>query len=145
MRRVAQLSALAAAVAALAGCGLGGVRSGEETSALPETVVGTVEQAPAPTAGDAAKGKEIFAANGCGGCHTYGPAGTSGAVGPNLDNLAADAKKAGQELAAYTAESVKSPDAYVAEGYTAGVMPSYAQLTNEQVGDLVAFLTKPGS
>ena len=145
MRRLVPLTFLLALTVGLAGCGLGGVRSGDETAALPETVVGTVEQAPAVTSGDPAKGKSVFAANGCGGCHTYGPAGTSGTVGPKLNDLVAAAKTAGQPLDAYVAESIKSPGSYVVKGYTDGVMPSYAQLTSEQVGDLVAFLTKPGS
>lgn len=145
MRRVALLTVLLALTLGLAGCGASGVSSGEETAALPETVVGTVEQAPAATAGDAEKGKTIFASNGCGGCHAYGPAGTSGNVGPALDELGAAAKAAGQELGAFVAESIKSPGSVVAKGYSDGIMPPYAQLTNEQVGDLVAFLTKPGS
>lgn len=145
MRRVVMFTVLLALTLGLAGCGASGVSSGEETAALPETVVGTVEQAPAVTAGDAAKGKTIFASNGCGGCHAYGPAGTSGNVGPALDELDAASKAAGQEVAAYAAESIKSPGSVVAKGYSDGIMPSFAQLTNAQVGDLVAFLTKPGS
>lgn len=33
----------------------------------------------------AAEGEDIFASQGCGGCHTLTAAGASGAVGPNLD------------------------------------------------------------
>lgn len=33
-------------------------------------------------------GAKIFAAEGCGGCHTFKAAGSSGTVGPNLDQLA---------------------------------------------------------
>jgi mono/diheme cytochrome c family protein len=32
-------------------------------------------------------GKQVFASAGCGGCHTLKDAGTSGNVGPNLDQL----------------------------------------------------------
>jgi mono/diheme cytochrome c family protein len=35
--------------------------------------------------GAAAEGKQIFASNGCGGCHTLKDAGSNGNVGPNLD------------------------------------------------------------
>src|SRR4051812_39107365 len=38
-----------------------------------------------------AGGKQLFAANGCGSCHTLAAAGASGTVGPNLNKLAADA------------------------------------------------------
>lgn len=143
MRRLALLTLLLALTLGLAGCGASGVRSGEEAAALPETVVGTVAQAPAVTAGDPAKGKTVYVANGCGGCHTYGPAGTSGTVGPKLDGIVA--KGSSKTVEAYIAESVKSPGSFVVKGYPDGVMPPYTQLTTEQVGDLAAFLTKPGS
>ena len=35
----------------------------------------------------AAQGKRLFTASGCGGCHTLADAGTTGNVGPNLDDL----------------------------------------------------------
>ena len=38
------------------------------------------------TAAGAANGKQIFISN-CGGCHRLGAAGTTGTVGPNLDQL----------------------------------------------------------
>ena len=41
-------------------------------------------------AGDAAAGKAVFTAN-CGACHALKDAGTSGAVGPDLDQLKPDA------------------------------------------------------
>jgi mono/diheme cytochrome c family protein len=37
--------------------------------------------------GDPAAGKQVFASAGCGGCHTLKAAGSSGNVGPNLDQL----------------------------------------------------------
>jgi mono/diheme cytochrome c family protein len=42
--------------------------------------------------GDPAAGKEIFASAGCGGCHTLADAGSSGNVGPNLDEAKPDAE-----------------------------------------------------
>ena len=42
------------------------------------------------TAGDPGAGKAIFTAS-CGSCHTLSDAGTSGQVGPNLDDLKPDA------------------------------------------------------
>lgn len=89
MRRVTTVAALLVASLALVAAGCGG----EEVSATPETVVGEVptetgaaEDLPAlELEGDAAAGADVFAANGCGGCHTLEAAGTSGTVGPNLD------------------------------------------------------------
>jgi len=43
--------------------------------------------APAGGKGDATAGKAVFASAGCGGCHTLKAAGSSGTVGPNLDQL----------------------------------------------------------
>lgn len=85
MRSATLIALLAAVVLGLAACG-----GGEEVSPVPETVVGTVQQATTagPTTtlkGDAAAGKDLYASKGCGGCHVLADAGSSGAVGPNLD------------------------------------------------------------
>jgi mono/diheme cytochrome c family protein len=101
--------------------------------------------APAPT-GDPAAGKAIFAAQGCGACHTFTPAGSTGTIGPNLGNLAADAKTANRGSAAqYASESITNPNAYVVPHYTGGVMPQNfgTTLSKKQLADLVAFLLKP--
>ena len=37
-------------------------------------------------AGDAAGGSALYASAGCGNCHTLADAGTTGAIGPNLDD-----------------------------------------------------------
>ena len=49
------------------------------------TGTGAATDTGAAPAGDPAAGKAVFTAN-CGGCHTLKDAGTSGAVGPVLDN-----------------------------------------------------------
>jgi len=101
--------------------------------------------APAPT-GNPAAGKAVFAANGCGACHTFTPAGSTGTIGPNLDDLAANAKTADRgSLDQYTSESITDPNAYVVPKYPAGVMPQDfgTKLTKQQLADLVAFLTHP--
>jgi mono/diheme cytochrome c family protein len=134
--RMRRLLPLAALVLALAGCGGGTV-----VAPVPETVIGTVAQGPS----GAAAGKMLFVSNGCGGCHTYKPAGSNGKIGPDLDNLAADAKKANRgSLDQYARESITDPNAYVVSGYPKGVMPSFkGTLTDSQINDLVTFLTKP--
>ena len=96
MRRAVTLITLLALIAltvGLAGCG-----GGEEVSPTPETVVGTIPGATTaerggPTStleGDASNGEKVFASAGCGGCHTLEAAGSSGNVGPNLDDSKPD-------------------------------------------------------
>ncbi len=136
---VASLAVLGAGVAA--GCGSQGV-----ASPVPQTVSGSVPKptTPGTTKGNPANGKAVFAANGCGSCHTYGPAGSSGKVGPDLDHLADYAKKAGQPLVDFTHASITSPPpSYVPPGFPKNVMPTtFGQtLKPQQLADLVAFLT----
>jgi mono/diheme cytochrome c family protein len=103
--------------------------------------------APAAPAGNAAAGKALFAAQGCGACHRFGPAGSTGTTGPDLDHLAADAQKAKRgSLEQYTTESIKEPGAYVVPNYPNGVMPAnFASLGDKKIADLVAFLTSGSS
>ena len=51
------------------------------------------------------------------------PPNTNGAIGPDLDNVAADAKKAGEDPAAYVKESIVDPNKVIASGYAKDVMP----------------------
>lgn len=71
----------------------------------------------------AASGKAIFAANGCSSCHTLTAAGASGKIGPDLDKLPAEAKRANQPLASFIHTSIVDPNAYVEPGFPKGVMP----------------------
>lgn len=106
-RTVLALVVLVAAFGvAAAGCG-----GGEEASPTPDTVTGTTDTTETDTTetttdttetdtttdttetdttgtggqGDAAAGKQVFISN-CGTCHTLADAGTTGTVGPNLDD-----------------------------------------------------------
>jgi cytochrome c len=135
MRR--RLLIFAALPVLLAACG-----AVNTVAPLPETVEGRIPKAPQVT-GDPVAGKALFAAQGCGACHTFQPAGSNGKVGPNLDNVRADAAKANRgPLADYVHESLVDPNAYVVPGFAQGVMPSFSALTPKQLADLVAFVTK---
>jgi len=102
-----------------------------ETETTPTTT--TAEEEPA---GDPEAGQQVFAANGCGSCHTVAAAGTSGTVGPNLDESLAD------KDAAYIRRAIVDPNAEIAEGYQAGIMPqNYGDdLAADELDNLVAFL-----
>lgn len=123
---------LAGVLILLAGCG-----GGKEAGPTAETVEGPV---PAETAaeGDPEAGKSVFASAGCGGCHTFAPAGSTGTIGPNLDEVLE-----GQDPESVR-ESIVNPDAKVSEGFSAGVMPkNFSQkLSEQELADLVAFLTQ---
>ncbi len=96
------------------------------------TTTTTGEKRPA---GDPAAGKAVFASAGCASCHTFEAAGASGTVGPNLDEVLAD------KDAEYVNRAIVEPNAEIAEGYQPGIMPSF-ELSDDQVNDLVAFLTQ---
>jgi len=84
------------------------------------------------------RGNGVFLSAGCGACHTFAAAGTKATVGPNLDTTLKG------KSSAFIRQSILDPDATIAAGYRAGVMPtSYrSQLTMRQIADLVAFLVK---
>ena len=93
--------------------------------------------------GDGARdpGLAVFESAGCGGCHTLAAARSSGETGPELDDLGAHAEQAGMPLEAFVRQSIVEPDAHIAEGYRAGVMPkTFADLPREQLDALVKFL-----
>ena len=138
MRRVVLIALLVVLVVGAAGCG----KSSKVTTPTPSAVVGPLPKPPAAGKGNAAAGKAVFTASGCSACHTFTPAGAKGTVGPDLDKLAEYAKTAGQPLDAFIHESIVSPDAYIAPGFTKGIMPGTygSTLSAQQLADLVAFL-----
>ncbi len=118
-----------------------GIRSTTAATSVTQT---TTASATAPASGTAAKGKAVFAAMGCGSCHTFTAAATSGTIGPNLDKKPAiDAKKTHMSLAAFVRESIVKPNAYISPGYPRSVMPqNFAKrLSKTQLTALVAFIT----
>jgi cytochrome c oxidase subunit II len=85
--------------------------------------------------------KTLFVSNGCNGCHTFKPAGSKADVGPDLDNLAEEARRAGKPLEEFIRESIVNPNAYVEPGYPKGLMPgTFAGLPQAQLDALVKFL-----
>ena len=88
-------------------------------------------------------GLAVFKSAGCGGCHTFKPAGTSATTGPDLDNLKAAAQRAGKPLEAFVRESIVDPNAYVEKGFQPNVMPStFASMPKSQLDALVRYLVK---
>jgi mono/diheme cytochrome c family protein len=79
--------------------------------------------------------QQFFTTN-CGGCHTLSAAGTTGAVGPNLDQALPG------QTAAEISQSITDPGAKPTPGFPTGVMPTgYGEtLTPPQLQQLVTFL-----
>jgi mono/diheme cytochrome c family protein len=87
----------------------------------------------------ATTGEQIFTAGGCAGCHTFQPAGSTGNIGPDLDDLASAAGDMPPEE--FVRQSILDPDAEVEQGFSAGVMPSFeGRLNDKQVQALVDYL-----
>jgi cytochrome c oxidase subunit II len=74
----------------------------------------------------------------CGSCHTLADAGTTGTTGPDLGQVLK-----GKD-AAFIKQSIEQPDAEIAKGYSAGIMPqNYGQsLKPAQVDALVKYLAE---
>jgi cytochrome c oxidase subunit II len=92
------------------------------------------------TGGDENSGEAVFTTAGCGGCHTFGPAGTDAQVGPSLDALEPE----GGSLEDFVRESIVDPNTQVAQGYQPGVMPETyeSSLSDEQLDALVQYLVE---
>ena len=99
------------------------------------------------SSGNVDLGMEVFAGSGgCGACHTVEGV-AAGMVGPDLTHIGSEAasRKPGMSPEDYLIESIKMPEAFVAEGVERampGLMTAAvtSHLTDEQVEGLVAFL-----
>jgi cytochrome c551/c552 len=145
-----------AAIAFVAGLLIGGLGGSTKVETVVSTAASEGREAEAPEAtGEATEveeesgggatggnpeaeaGAQVFANSGCGSCHTFKAAGSTGAVGPNLNEyLAPDDDQAGIE------EMIVDPNAEIAEGFSANVMPkTYGQaISKKELEQLVQFL-----
>lgn len=81
-------------------------------------------------------GAQVFANNGCAGCHTLAAAKAGGVTGPNLDEVLPG------QTAAMIEESIVDPNAHIAKGYSANVMPANfgTIITPKEIEALVEYL-----
>jgi cytochrome c2 len=95
----------------------------------------------APPSVPGGPGAQVFASNGCGGCHTLAEAETGGTTGPNLDEVLPGMS------AAMVHESIVDPNAEIAKGFPPNVMPAtYGDsLTPKELEDLVQYLVQSTS
>ncbi len=150
MRRTTFVLVALVAAFGLAAAGCGGE---EEATPTPDTVIGTTEttettesettetettestetetettettETGGAVEGDPVAGKTVFVAN-CGTCHTLADAGTSGTIGPNLDDS--------QPSAELVVDRVTNG---------AGAMPPFADtLSEQQIADVAAYVSQ---
>ena len=103
----------------------------EPTPTEPEPTTEETETTPPPAGGegDPVAGKEVFlGASACGSCHTLADAGTSGTIGPNLDE---------------SQPSVELAVDRVTNGQ--GAMPAFGDsLSEQQIADVAAYVSTAG-
>lgn len=90
----------------------------------------------APPEVEGGPGAQVFANNGCGGCHTFAAAEAGGVTGPNLDEtLSGDDDETVKKM-------ITDPNAEIAKGYPPNVMPQdyEQQLSAKELEDLVQYL-----
>ena len=92
----------------------------------------------APPEVEGGAGAQVFANNGCGGCHTLAAANSGGTTGPDLDEVLPGQPEAEIE------ESIVDPNAKIAQGYPENVMPQTFKETiqPEELKELVKFLSE---
>jgi mono/diheme cytochrome c family protein len=92
----------------------------------------------APPEVEGGAGAQVFANNGCGGCHTLAAANSGGTTGPDLDEVLPGQSEAEIE------ESIVDPNAKIAQGYPANVMPETFKesIQPEELKELVEFLAE---
>jgi mono/diheme cytochrome c family protein len=100
-------------------------REKSEAAGEGQTTTTSAQTTPAPsTKGDATAGKAVFLSAGCTSCHTLKDAGSTGTVGPNLDQL-------------------KPPEARIVTQVEngGGQMPPFkGQLSSKRIQDVAAYV-----
>jgi mono/diheme cytochrome c family protein len=120
-RRLAVAVLALALAVGVAACG------GDDDEAVTTTTEQTTTDETTTTETTTAAGEEIFTDN-CGSCHTLSAAGTTGAIGPNLDDAGLD---------------VSAVEEQVRNG--GGGMPAFQdQLTEEEIAAVAAYVVESG-
>jgi mono/diheme cytochrome c family protein len=97
-----------------------------ETETEPTETEGPAPTGEEPAAGDAEAGAGVFEEAGCGGCHTLEAAGSSGTIGPNLDDS--------QPELALVVDRVTNG---------AGAMPAFGdRLSEEEISNVAAYVVE---
>ena len=121
MRRTKLALLLVAGSLALFAVGCGG----DEDSDTAEPPAATTTENGGGETGDATNGEQVYVAAGCGGCHTFEAAGSTGSVGPNLDDASPSSDLVVEQ---------------VTNG--GGAMPAFGdELSEQEIRDVAAFVS----
>jgi mono/diheme cytochrome c family protein len=121
MRRAKLPVLLVAGALALVAAGCG---SDDDSDTAEPPAATTTENGGGET-GDAANGEQVYVAAGCGGCHTFEAAGSTGSVGPNLDDASPSFDLVVEQ---------------VTNG--GGAMPAFGdELSEQEIRDVAAFVS----
>ncbi len=103
------------------------------------TTSSKTEDASRQLAGDPLSGEQLFADNGCTACHSTGE---ETIIGPGLAGIYArsEGRVDSRTAEAYIEESIREPGAFVVDGFTEGLMPSFDDLSASEITDLIAYL-----
>jgi cytochrome c oxidase subunit 2 len=84
------------------------------------------------------QGQQLFAEQGCDGCHTLKAAGATGDIGPDLDEVLPALAPAEIE------ESIVDPNAQIAKGFGSSIMPQDFEqaMSSKEIDTLVKFLSQ---
>jgi mono/diheme cytochrome c family protein len=118
---------------AIAGAGVGDAPA-EREAAPAQAEVQAAKQRIAAGGAITARGRQLFADEGCDRCHSIAAIGAGGKLGPRLDRLDEDAKD--------IAESIADPRDETVDGYPEKLMPTdYARrMDDEEIQALAAFV-----
>ena len=82
-------------------------------------------------------GLEVWAAQGCGSCHSFAPAGSTATIGPNLSNAL------GGRSRDYIRESIVAPNAKVGGGESSIMPEDFAKrMSKAELDALVEFIAE---
>jgi mono/diheme cytochrome c family protein len=129
---------LAALVVLVMGCAVAGIGTGtsraEREPAPSQAAVRAAAQRIAGGGATVARGRRLFADQGCDRCHAIAAVGAGGMLGPRLDTLDEDADD--------IAESIVQPRDETVDGYPEKLMPTdfAARMSDDDIAALAAFV-----
>ena len=122
-------------------CGLGHALMRSHVTVLTAGAFDTWLRSGGTSAG--APGLAVFQEFGCGGCHVFRPASSTGQVGPDLDKLKQEAAKANRgPLSKFIEESIVKPQAYIEPGFPDAMPHTFGtQIPPDKLKQLVQYLS----